>query len=222
MPDSYEKIGDKETETPADATEKKPVDAAEKKGDGIKDDEQHLEQAKKIDEELKTKKTQLEQLQQSVKDETERLRALREERRDSNYQPIDNEMAGEEEPVEADKKAALQIFYNYHPEYRPENDPGNKKFGELNQHFKRLKSGTGVSEVVDTLEYIHKTFLTKESLAEEKPKSDATIGDTTSVPTQTKKISALTRPLNKFEQDAAKYFPGGETAYRKKLTEREG
>jgi hypothetical protein len=228
MTDGYEKIGDKETETPADAP--KVEDAAEKKGEGTQDDGQSLEQAKKVEEEvdkkLKEKQTQLEQLNQSVNDETEKLRALREERRDLGYKPMDNnetDPTDDVEPGDDAKKAAIDIFFTYHPEYRPENDPGNKLYGELDRHFKRLRPGTNVSEVVDTLEYIHKTFIKKdEAKPAEEAKPDVSIGDTSSDPTPKNKTSALTRKLNKDEAEAAKFFPGGEDAYRKKLAEREG
>jgi len=139
MPDGYEKIGDKETQTPADAP--KVEDAAEKKGEGTQDDGQSLEQAKKVEAELKQKQTQLDQLKQSVNDETEKLRTLREERRDLGYKPVRNpqDEIEYEEPSDDDKKTALGIFFTYHPEYRPENDPGNKLYGELDRHFKRLR-----------------------------------------------------------------------------------
>ena len=78
--------------------------------------------------------------------------------------------------------------------------------------------------MVDTLEYIHNTFIKKpdENKPREEPKPDANIGDTSSDPTPKNKTSALTRKLNKDEARAAKFFPGGEKAYRKKLAEREG
>ena len=120
-------------------------------------------------------------------------------------------------------KNALNKFFIKNPEYSPEVDIEGKSYQELQQITSRIYLGQTVDEIMDSLEMAHRMRNAK-STPPPKTESveDTGIGDTTSVPKgEPKKPDALTRPLNKWEKEAAASFPGGEIAYRKKLAEKE-
>jgi len=120
-------------------------------------------------------------------------------------------------------KNALGKFFIKNPEYSPEVDIEGKSYQELQQITSKIYLGQTVDEIMDSLEMAHRMRNAKPTPPPKTERvEDTGIGDTTSVPKgEPKKPDALTRPLNKWEQEAAASFPGGETAYRKKLAEKE-
>jgi hypothetical protein len=216
------KDGDKEIPTPAEI-------AAENKGEdevsGNQGDESKKSEEAQIEADLEAKRKQVEQLKETAQELTGQVRDLREEKR--NFGSASNETtttANPEPPVGASDgpapsvlKEALDIFYGQNPEFKPENDVGNVKYNELNEHYKRLRPGSSVSEVVNTLSYINKTFISPPATAPTEEPPVPGIGDTTTEPTQGNKKDKMTRKLNKFEVAAAKTYPGGEQEYRKAL-----
>ena len=215
-----EKAAETQNKTATDAAS---ADGADNKGEG-KDDGQVVltQKEKEIEERIKTKSTQLEQLEESTKIESEKLKAIRDEKRALGQsitpQEIVDQGNSSEEATEDTKKTALRIFTKTHPEYAAENDPGLVKFKELNSHFLRYRVGSTIEQVIDDLEYIHKNHMApKTTTTSVVTPPDGDPGNTSSVTTQTKQSSALSRKLNKYEQAAANSYPGGEKLYREHL-----
>ena len=222
MSDDIKKTDDMEKETsttPENSSKEDLKDVGEKKPDESKDSD--------IDQKAEEKRKQLEQLQQSVEEENEKLRKLREERRTlGNSDDTSKNDSTEDyfdEDTQQNKKEAMSIWYRMHPEYSPENDYNNLKFNELNKHFKRLNSGSSVSEILETIDYAHTHFMQKDGQKDTKEDivEDSGIGDTVSKPQDVDKPSILTRKLNKYELEAARVFPGGEQAYRQERAKTE-
>lgn len=185
-----------------------------------------------LDEVISQKQKQLEQLREATEEETERLRVLREERRSLGGVPEKSEpqvqppASTDESFSEASddvKRQGLDMFVELFPEFRPENDPGNEKFNKLDEHFRHMRYEANPMGVFKALSYIKRNFLDKESSqATEAAEVKPSIGSIDSEPSQKQNTtSALTRKLNKHEQQAARYFPGGEPEYRKELAKRE-
>ena len=215
---------DKETKTPADSSKE---DVAENKGEGTPPKNQGDDTTKSTEEDLdkriKEKTGQVAQLEETANDLTKDVQDLRTEKRDLGAPPTEDKPDDTAPDKGADKKVideALNIFYQSNPEFSPENDVGNVKYNQLDKHFRRLKPGSTVSEVFETLNYIKDTYFKKpeETKPDEDNKPD--IGDTTSDPAPVKQNSALTRKLNKHEQAASQHFPGGEKAYREELAKK--
>lgn len=169
------------------------------------------------------KKIQLEQLELSVREETERLRSLREERRrlSSTDDDIDTQDDTQRPAVIDD---AWKLFKKAHPEYEASNDPGNERWGALNSHFQRVRFNEGdIHDTFDALEYAHKQLQKELKMSQDLQKTTEVLGSLESQPAKapSKQGSALERKLNAYERSAASVFPGGEAAYRKALAESE-
>ena len=140
---------------------------------------------------------------------------------DAKYQ----KKRAEEKAVDRNKNLgkAWARFVSKHSQYDPENDIDRKNYEALQSKTSKMYLGDDVDEIMDNLEFVHKGLFGTEK---NKPNSDdvvdSGIGSTASAPRATeKKPDALTRPLNKHEQEAAAIFPGGEKAYRAALVKRE-
>jgi hypothetical protein len=135
----------------------------------------------------------------------------------------------EEKKQEREKniKISLDKFFVKYPQYSAENDIDGSKYQELQKMTSRMFLGNSVDEIMDSLELAHRTTLStnpipKPKEGKENKVGDSGIGDTNSIlKGEEKKPDALTRSLNKWEQEAANVFPGGEEAYRKKLADKE-
>jgi len=124
-----------------------------------------------------------------------------------------------------DREKSLQVarekFFNDFPQYKPENDPNDYHYGRLKKFTKDVFLGDRVDEIYEKLVVIHNGLNPKSNIPDSKVE-DSGVGDAVSKPKGSeKKPDTLTRPLNKFEQEAAKLFSGGEEEYRKKLAEKE-
>lgn len=210
-----ENLDDRENQTPAGNVPENKDEAVT----GQQPVNQPKEPESEVEKRIAEKKRQLEQLETAAREETERIRNLRAERRKLDEPAtIDTYM----QPEEDTKKQALEIFYKMHPEYHPTNDIGNELFNELNSHYKRMISGPTVAEQVDTLDYIHNNLIKSRKASEKEEVAPMNIGDTSSVDANsTPKDSPLIRKLNKWEQDAARNYPGGEKDYREALASKE-
>jgi len=207
-----------EKDTPQDSSPKeKPEESKEK----VEEPEDSKSQ---IDAEIEKAKQELENLKKAKEEELSEVSKLRAEKRTL---VSTNDNYSEEEPGEETQKEALNIFCRFHPEYLPENDPANEKFKELEKHFRRLKSGVSVAEVVDTLEYIHENLIPKE-----KPNTDKEevapqgIGSTKSVPPKSEdSLERLAKSLQakatQSEKELAAQYTKGKDAYWQYRAEQE-
>lgn len=121
-------------------------------------------------------------------------------------------------------KAAKQ-FFKLHPEYAPENDLDGSRYAKLKIATDRMNLGNDVDEIIESLNFAHNGLNPNQPHTPEPAYvEDSGIGATTTIPrgaTDKTQPSALTRPLNKNEQIAAKLYSGGEKAYREAMAERE-
>lgn len=128
---------------------------------------------------------------------------------------------------------ALDKFVRTHPEYSPENDYNDANWKQIKPHIEELKQGVFKGDeagYLERLEIIHNGIKKpKSEISESKTETveDSGVGNITSQPKAKKEVpSAMTRPLNEFEKNAAMGFPGKtqkekEDGYRKKLAELE-
>lgn len=143
------------------------------------------------------------------------------------FDSLYNKKREQEKKQDRDKniKLALAKFFDKYPIYSPYYDFDGKNYQELQKVTSRMFLGDSVEEISESLMIAHRAINKPSNLI---PKSnneevvDSGIGDTSSViKGEQKKPDALTRKLNKYEQEAAKIYPGGESAYRKRLVQKE-
>jgi len=143
------------------------------------------------------------------------------------FDSLYNKKREQEKKQDRDKniKFALSKFFEKYPIYSPDFDFDGKNYQELQKITSRMFLGNSVEEISDSLAIAHRAI---NKPSNPTPKSnneevvDSGIGDTSSIVRGEKiKPNALTRKLNKYEQEAANIYPGGESAYRKKLVQKE-
>ena len=148
---------------------------------------------------------------------------------DDEYDPkkiVQKELQkNKEEQYEANFKIATQKFYQKYPEYDPENDLGDIRWGKVKERLEKMSPGFTVEEIQESLEFIHRGItqpkIQPKPETEEKVE-DSGVGNVPQSPAgKEKKPDAFTRPLNRYEQKAASIYPGGEKAYREALVKRE-
>jgi hypothetical protein len=88
--------------------------------------------------------------------------------------------------------------------------------------------GDTEGEIMDSLKFIYNGIVPPKSKQPEDKKEDKAVsidlgdgGNDTTIRDKAGKTNWDTKKLNKFEQESASYFPGGEKAYRKKMSELE-
>lgn len=158
---------------------------------------------------------------------------------DSESDEFDPRKIVREELAKAELKKAEQNFGNAldkfvrkHPEYSPENDVMDVNWKKIKLHIEELKNGIykgSEDGYLERLELIHNGISNKPEKPESKTETveDSGVGNITSQPkVKTEVPDAMTRPLNKWEKESAKGFPGKTTeerelGYRKKLAELE-
>ncbi len=211
------------TETPA---EKKPDASTEE--DPLK--KQEAEEKKKLEDELAAAKKKAEDQESAHMKEQEKRKELeakleaktqtsetQEEIPDWRKQEKENERA--EMLLNSQKRLAKK-----YPFLQQENDPDGSnwtKFKEASDKYGGPKSYTpeGIDEEYEG--FVRMAF--PEQATQTQPSTqvveESGVGGITSTPikTQDEQADALTRPLNKDEQEAANMYPGREPEYRKHL-----
>ncbi|RLJ02924.1 MAG: hypothetical protein DRP08_04140 [Candidatus Aenigmatarchaeota archaeon] len=227
------------------ADEKEPTQTSEEdtsqKTEGEESSEDLLEKLKQENEKLKKKAEDFEKAfyleKAKRREELFNFQQNLQETRPSDSQPdeYDDEVRSivkeelqkvQEMQRQKNIKIAFEKFCKAHPEYLPENDPNDINYSRLREKANKVVLGDTVDEIYETLEFIHRAInpnqiIKPESKTEEKVE-DSGVGSGSGLPKGSeKKPSALTRPLNKWEKEAAKRFPGGEKAYREALAKKE-
>ena len=129
------------------------------------------------------------------------------------------------EQAEVDRQTnvqrALSRFFEKYPQYKPENDLNDENYSHLKEKADGMVLGKTENEVLNSLEFIHRG-LSVQNPINDSVVVDSGIGETSKITKgKTNLPSALTRSLNEHEKKASEWFPGGESAYRKALAERE-
>ena len=102
---------------------------------------------------------------------------------------------------ETEKKKQVNAFLKEHPEYRPENDPGDVKWGKLIEEFGLYKTPSDPQKIGELLDRVHST-IAKEKIID---------------PRQAAKILAQ-KKANKLGESSAPASGGGESTGRKKVS----
>lgn len=221
-------MDDKGKVTPADnVPDKKPAEVTL---------EELQEQFKNLSKKLEDKEEQARQL-------TEELRKVRFE----NKQPLiippvqqKPDISGDDEPDDIDAKVDARLNEEKKANYVSRVNRCFDKFSkgiddwdiEIENKFRTLANrtylGDSEDEVMENFQLIYNGIIypRKAQSKEEDNKKTFDVGDGGNDPTNKNvtnpgKINWLTKKLNKYEQEAARRFTGGETAYRKKKQEME-
>ena len=127
----------------------------------------------------------------------------------------------EKEKTEEREKAlkiAFERFKAKYPFYRPENDLNDMNYNRLKKATDKMYLGDTIDEIMDSLDFAHRglQFVPNSNPKPESLVEDSGIGGTTTVlQGKTDLESALTRPLNTYEQQMVQMYNGGEKEYRK-------
>jgi len=225
------------TETKKDSKQEETETLSEESTDEKKSDSQEEEEPLKKQEDEETKNLLAKELKarqdfEAAFKKEERLRKELEIELEAKKQV--SESQGTEIPdwfrtkQEQERKEVLilaqkQIAEEY-PFLHKENDLDGENWTKFKEHSD--KYGGPRSHTLDGIKDEYRGFLRMAGLLAEKIQSsetlveDSGIGDTTaSIKGEKKEPDTLTRKLNKYEQEAAENFPGGEPAYRAKLAE---
>lgn len=203
-------------------------------------------QEAELDKRIAEKSTQVSQLEKVATDLTIRVRGLRGQTKDSDlFEPAapKPKVDSDEEPDEVNQKITDALIRNKQDERirlynsvakqfmseREEFDPGNDLTGELQEEFKSIARNTFLgeneSQVRNRLTVILNGLVATKNSAKKSGDRDiiTDIGDTTTTtkPKPKEKNIWLTKKLNKYEQEAADRYPGGEASYRQKQAEME-
>lgn len=215
--DTDSKTNEKDTQS-GSSTDKKP---AENQSNEHGTDNSNSQ----IDQDIAKKKEILDNIKKGIDEGLGELATIRAEKRQLGKasEKAEDDFSSVSDEIEPDmnvKKSALDIFYRYHPEYSPKNDIAGVKFNELNKHFMRLKSGTKVNEVVDTLEYIHENFTKQETKKSQDREDHPGIGNTTGVQEvvdddEEKLAEKIKVKASEVQKQAASMYGKGEKEYWK-------